>query len=269
MENNKELLDITFRFETFPPSLNRLLNGETQAYVDWLAYSAQLISDQYNRKYRTLYDKRVFAVIRLYLNDFSTKDIDNYIKAPFDALKGTVIKDDETVDLLIIYKLKGKPYRSSILELQVVDMEKPIILADLIPKSDYIWMREKNSTTLREIMTTQAKIGNGTVTEEKNSFEKHLENLKKQDPEFKKLFCHLCGNPQLNDAEKRTFFNKKKKVAFCALLMKKIEHNGGKVLENYKTYHDLLEKRKILGASMSKAEFEIWYNSEYKQKVGK
>ena len=51
--------------------------------------------------------------------------------------------------------------------------------------------------------------------------------------------------------------------------MKKIEHNGGKVLENYKTYHDLLEKRKILGASMSKAEFEIWYNGEYKQEVGK
>ena len=148
-------------------------------------------------------------------------------------------------------------------------MEKPIILADLIPKSDYIWMREKNSTTLREIMTAQAKIGNGTVAEEKNSFEKRLENLKKQDPEFKKLFCHLCGNPLLNDAEKRVFFNQKKKVAFCILLMKKIEHNGGKVLENYKTYHDLLEKRKILGASMSKAEFEIWYNGEYKQEVGK
>ena len=268
MENNKELLDITFRFETFPPSLNRLLNGETQAYIDWLAYSAQLISDQYNRKYSTLYDKRVFAVVRLYLNDFSTKDIDNYIKAPVDALKGTVIKDDETVDLLIIYKLKGKPYRSSILELQVVDMEKPIILADLIPKSDYIWMREKNSTTLREIVTAQAKIGSGTNAKEKNIHEKCLENFKKQDTNFKKLFGHLCGNPQLNDAERKSFFNKKKKVAFCVLLMKKIEYNGGKVLENYKTYHDLLEKRKMLGASMSKAEFEIWYNSEYKQEVG-
>lgn len=269
MENNKELLDITFRFETFPPSLNRLLNGETQAYVDWLAYSAQLISDQYNRKYNTLYDKRVFAVMRLYLNDFNTKDIDNYIKAPFDALKGTVIKDDETVDLLIIYKLKGKPYKSSILELQVVDMEKPIILADLIPKSDYIWMREKNSTTLREIMTTQAKIGTGVEAKGKDIYEKCLESFKKQDPESKKLFCHLCGNPLLSDSERKSFFNKKKQIALCILLIKKIEHNGGKVLENYKVYHDLLEKRKLVGASMSKAEFEIWYNSEYKQEVGK
>lgn len=263
--NDNQLLDMTFRFENFAISVNRLLNGDVESYMEWIEYSKMLIFDQYRRKYPSIYGKRIFAVIRLYMNDFSIKDIDNYIKAPLDALKGTVIKDDETVDLLIVYKLKGKPYKSSILELQICDMEKPIILSELIPKTDYIWMREKNGGDLHQVYSSEKdNAADGTG----NKFDKKISKWSQKNENFKKLLFHFCGNHQLSKEQRKSYFNSKRMVALCALLLNNVEHNGGTVAQNYKSYREYLFEKNLSGATMSKADFEIWYNGEYKQEAG-
>ena len=57
-------------------------------------------------------------------------------------------------------------------------------------------------------------------------------------------------------------------VALCALLLNNVEHNGGTVAQNYKSYREYLFEKNLSGATMSKADFEIWYNGEYKQEAG-
>ncbi len=268
-------LDMTFKFETFPISINKAISGETEIYIKWLAYAQQIIFDQYRRKYDTVYTDRIFAVLRLYINNFATRDIDNYIKIMLDALKGTVIEDDETVDLLIVYKLKGKPYKSSFAEIQVCDMTKPIVLSEIIPKTDYIWMREKNKEIDSKIVTKQSQIANGTLLPEKtketisfDKFEKII-NKKINSNKLFKLFCkHIKGEVVLSKEEKKKYNSEKRIATNCMLLIKKVEYSDKNKAEIYQKYRKNMEKSEISGLILSKKEFNEYFNSTYKNEIG-
>lgn len=260
----KQLIDMTFRFEKFPISVNQVLNGNTEQYKEWLVYAQRLIFDQYRRKYEELYKGRLFAVLRLYQNNYDTRDIDNYLKIVFDAFKGTVIEDDEVIDIVLIYKVKGKPYHSDIAEIQIFDIEKPIILSEILPKNDYVWIREKNNKTTNKKITPAGLLGSGGKI--KQNPDKMLEKKKKEDKEFQRIFKHFNKTEPFSKVEKKAFGNKKQKIAFCALLIGKVQTNGNWEKE-YKKYRDFLVKHQLGGIELSKTAFKEFYEGKYKTEM--
>lgn len=279
MENNiEELLDITFKFEKFPISLNRLLKGESELYNEWLKYARPIIFDQYRRKYEKIYQKRVFCIIRMYIKDSMDKDIDNFSKISLDALKGTVLKEDGLIDILIIYKLRNKPYE--FIELQVVDIEKPIKLSELIPKSDYIWIREKNQENEPNFLTKQAKTAidyeNKTEKEKKINiknkiFEKIIDKNLFEVPLFKRFYDFLETKGTMKKEERSNYSTPKTKkiLANCIFLRKKIIYDKQKEKEQYAMYYKFCNDNSIGGLVMSKADFLKWFESEYKKQFEK
>ena len=179
----KQLIDMSFRFEKFPVSINQVMSGNSEtiqgmAFVCTKAYFRSIQKKNMDK----LYEGRLFAVLRLYQNDYKTRDVDNYLKIVFDAFKRYSCEDDEVFDIILIYKVKGKPYTSDIAEIQILDMEKPIILSELIPKNDYIWIREKNNKTTNKIVTASGILGSGKKL--KQSIDSMLEQKKKENEDF-------------------------------------------------------------------------------------
>lgn len=261
----KQLIDMSFRFEKFPISINQVMSGNSEQYKEWLSYAQRLIFDQYRRKYDKLYEGRLFAVLRLYQNDYKTRDVDNYLKIVFDAFKGTVVEDDEVFDIILIYKVKGKPYTSDIAEIQILDMEKPIILSELIPKNDYIWIREKNNKTTNKIITASGILGSGKKL--KQSIDSMLEQKKKENEDFLKIYNHFKKKEVISKSKKKEFTEKRNIIAFCVLLLLRIQP-GGDWEESYLKYRNYLIQQHLDGLEMSKNNFKQFYEDGYKTEMG-
>lgn len=261
----KQLIDMSFRFEKFPVSINQVMSGNSEQYKEWLSYAQRLIFDQYRRKYDKLYEGRLFAVLRLYQNDYKTRDIDNYLKIVFDAFKGTVVEDDEVFDIILVYKVKGKPYTSDIAEIQILDIEKPIILSELIPKNDYIWIREKNNKTTNKIVTATGILGSGKKL--KQSIDSMLEQKKKENEDFLKIYNHFKKKEVISKSKKKEFTEKRNIIAFCALLLLRIQP-GGDWEESYLKYRNYLIQQHLAGLEMSKNNFKQFYEDGYKTEMG-
>lgn len=93
------------------PSVNQMSetnqNGvmyKPKAYLDFDKRVTKEFADAYKNK--PLCVQRCIVIIKLYFKDFIKRDVDNYNKVILDALKKSVIADDELIDVIITTKTK-------------------------------------------------------------------------------------------------------------------------------------------------------------------
>ena len=94
-----------------------------------------------------------------------------------------------------------------------------------------------------------------------------LEQKKKENEDFLKIYNHFKKKEVISKSKKKEFTEKRNIIAFCALLLLRIQP-GGDWEESYLKYRNYLIQQHLAGLEMSKNNFKQFYEDGYKTEMG-
>ena len=94
-----------------------------------------------------------------------------------------------------------------------------------------------------------------------------LEQKKKENEDFLKIYNHFKKKEVISKSRKKDFTEKRNIIAFCVLLLLRIQP-GGDWEESYLKYRNYLIQHNLAGLEMSKNNFKQFYEDDYKTEMG-